>query len=120
MALDDEDLKRLLDRIADQLEETQKTVVALDKKLDLHIQKTEYELKEINKLDQIQNEQLALHIQGVDTLKKLYESHEKADVERFASLEAPSKWLKFTAKLVMGLGAIAGSVMAIAKFLRWF
>jgi hypothetical protein len=118
--LEDDELRLLLLRIADKSDETQKSIIGLDKKVDLHIQKTEYELKEINKLDQIQNQQLADHIEGVNTLKKMYEAHEKADADRFADIEAPRKWFKFTVKFLMGMGALAGSIMAVIKFLHWF
>jgi len=44
----------LLNKIQEQSKETQNTVIDLDKKVDLHIQKTEYELSRINALDEEQ------------------------------------------------------------------
>ena len=45
----------LLQKIADQVQETQDCVNKLDKKLDLNIQKTEFELQNIHKTNEQQN-----------------------------------------------------------------
>lgn len=98
--------------------ETRSCVDKLDKKLDLHIQKTEYELKSINELDQKQNESLAQHIEGVRSVKKLIQQHEEKDdkmftefMNRFEKIEAPSNfkiWWDFSLKGVGVTASIAG------------
>lgn len=119
-----EDILSLLRSIDDKSCKTQESLASLDKKLDLHIQKTEFELSRINEQDERQNGLLDEHIAGVNTLKQLLEAHDKKDEAKFAQLEAPRKWWKMTKKmafkLVVSLGAIAGSVAGLAKFFHWF
>lgn len=118
--IDEDEIKTLLIRLASKADETKDSIACLDKKLDLHIQKTEYELKRINELDDVQNRLLDQHIEGVNTLKKMYEAHEADDLERFQKLEAPRRWAQFTVKVFITVGSIAAAVAGIAKLLQLF
>lgn len=89
----------------------------LDKKVDLHIQKTEFELQKINELDQRQNQLIDEHIEGVNTLKSWLSEHEKKDDERFATAAAPKKWMDMTLKVVGALGTLAAAGYGIIKFI---
>lgn len=117
---EDKDIILLLNSIASDGRETRSAVQALDKKVDLHIQKTELELKNINKLDEQQNDLLDKHIEGVNTLKKWCDTHEKANEKRFSKLEAPRKWLKMTKDGLLWISAVAGAILVIAKFFHMF
>lgn len=114
------ELKELLEKLAEQGQKTHNSIHALDKKLDLHIQKTEYELQKINELDNIQNKLLDQHIEGVNTLKKWCEVHEKANEFRFNKLEEPKKLAQYATRIIITVGSLAAAFTAIAKFLKWF
>jgi septal ring factor EnvC (AmiA/AmiB activator) len=92
----------------------------LDKKVDLHIQKTELDLKAIHKLDEQQNALIDKHIEGVNTLKKMHETHLKESNKRFQEIEAPKKWFSITWKIVLGIGALAATGLTIARILEMF
>lgn len=112
---------QLLTRIVDQVQETQECVNKLDKKLDLNIQKVEFEIREINKLDEQQNASLAEHIEGVKTLKQMHSEMQTHFDERLGKLEKPSgvsRWVKDTRKGILWLGAIGGSIYGIIKALQ--
>lgn len=112
-----DDLLAFLKRIESKSDCMSQSLATFDKKLDLHIQKTEYELRRINEMDEIQNKLLDQHIEGVNTLKKMHEAHEKIDLERFDRLESPRKWFKDSAKVLIAIGTFAG---AVAGFLKLF
>lgn len=71
-------LNDMMKKLLDQSEETQKTVVSLDKKVDLHIQKTELQLAQIHKLDEQQNSILEEHHKRSDGLAKDNELRERS------------------------------------------
>lgn len=71
-------LNDMMKKLLEQSEETQKTVVSLDKKVDLHIQKTELQLAQIHKLDEQQNKILDEHHARSDGLKRDNELREQA------------------------------------------
>ena len=106
----------MLNKIAEKAEETQNCVNQLDKKVDLHIQKTQYELEKINKLDEEQNRILDKHIEGVNTLKKMYSTHEEENNTRFEALEAPRKWLSTTMKIILTVGGVVGAILGVVKY----
>ena len=117
----------LLNKISDHVQETTRTMASLDKKLDLHIQKTEMELQRIKETDDMQNKLLDQHIEGVQTLKKMYEAHELADVERFDKLQPKEIFkslCKSTGKTFLKVfavaGAIASALAGFAKLFHWF
>jgi len=107
--------REILNKLLDHAEETKDSISNLDKKLDLHIQKSEYELKQIHETDKRQNVILEEHVQGVTTLKEMHRLQKKEFSVRFEKLEAPRKWVKTTAKYLIGLGSIVGTAYAIVK-----
>ena len=105
-----------LRKIADLQDKTTNSLVKLDKKMDLHIQKTEYELKAINSLDEQQNKLIDQHIEGVRGVKDLVEVHNKAYEQRFHALETPElakKWLRNQWTTIGSLCAAVGSIVAL-------
>lgn len=117
---DDKETLLLLRSISDKADQTREMVSSIDKKLELHIQKTEYELKNIHELDGRQNELLDEHIKGVNTLKEWCDDHERANQERFQRLEQPRKWLEMTKQIVLWIGSVAGALAAIIHFFgKW-
>lgn len=121
-----EELKNI--RISqDSLEEC---VDTLDKRVELHIQKTEYELASLNKMDQKQNELLAEHIAGVEgnresirALRVLAESHDNKDEARFAELEKtisnPGKLLgKQLLRISMAMAGGAVVILTLLKLIK--
>jgi len=99
--------------VVDELTALTKSVTSMDKKMDLHIQSTQYELKAINQLDEQQNTILAEHVAGVNTLKDLLVSHEAKDQKMFETLAAPTRWLGATVKVAGGISVFAGLVYLI-------
>lgn len=103
----------------------------LENKVDLHIQKTEFELKQIQKLDAEQNLLLAQHAQRSEEIKRDNELREKRMREevfgerpnslksRIDKLEVPQKWLEHTKSALLYLAAIGGAITAILKFLQY-
>ena len=112
-------LDALLSKQIEHAEKTHTQMSGIDKKLDLHIQKTEYELEAINRLDHEQNEQLRLHIEGVQTLKSLYDNHREESQARLSSLENPRIAFALIKKWILGLGALAAAGLAILKFFEY-
>lgn len=112
-------LSRIMDEQRDARAENTKLFSDLDKKVDLHIQKTEYELKEIHKQDSIQNDLLDKHIEGVNTLKLMFEKHEEKDATRFANLEEPRRILKGTMKAVIWIGGLGTALTGVMELVSW-
>ncbi len=108
----------LLNKLTERSEETAHMVGKLDKSIALHIQKTEYELEKIRELDKHQNEILAEHVAGVNTLKAMYETLKEDIQKRLDSLEAPQKWLNTTKKILLWLAAIAGAIVALKNAIK--
>lgn len=117
--------------------DTKNCISMLDKKVSLHIQKTEYEFEKINALDQQQNEILDKHIEGVNTLKKMYSLQKedfenrlqqqveaykkdlKAHHDRLRSIEKPRETRRYLAKLLSkiggGISVAAGAIYGVLK-----
>lgn len=89
--------------------ETNRAISDLDKKVDLHIQKTEYELKAIHEQDREQNRLLDEHIAGVQTLRDIHNLHVQENEDRFSKLEEPRKFIKTLGRILVGLGAAGGA-----------
>jgi len=113
-----------LQDIVDKQADSQKSFSHLDRKVDLHIQKTEYELKRINELDNQQNKLIDQHIEGVKSIKDLVESHRieyinkiSTNANRINKLEAPEmakKWIKDNLYWIFTtIGLVAGLVSKI-------
>lgn len=132
-------LREMLGKLLSQSEETQKTVTSLDKKVDLHIQKTELQLDQIHKLDQEQNEILEEHHKRSDALARDNELREKGlrrdlkkvedrleakaaqtDIDkldgRLEKIEKPREFLSHFLKIIAGLGTLAGAVYSFYQF----
>ena len=77
----------LLTKISDQVTEQTKVIAKLDKKVDLNIQKVQYELEKIHILDEQQNELIDKHIEGVNTLRTMHEEHVDEADSRFEKLD---------------------------------
>lgn len=109
------------------LKEIQNSVNQLDKKMDLHIQKTDYRFDNIEKLDEAQNELLAQHAQRSEEIKKdneLRESQLRHEImgdhptslkTRVEQLEIPRKWLATTKTAILWLSALFGAIVAIKE-----
>lgn len=112
-------LSRMMDEQRDARTENMKAFSDLDKKVDLHVQRTEYELKSIHEQDAIQNKLLDQHIEGVNTLKRIYDAHDASNNARFSELEKPRQYLKTTTKLLLWLGGIGTAAMGILELVKW-
>lgn len=115
----------LLNIIKDKQDEGTKVVLELDKKLDLHIQKTEIELSSINKLDQEQNKLLENHIKRTALLEKSLEEHKFDNFKTFKDFSdkivessKPLEFLKLLSKLVLLIGGLSGSLYALYRILE--
>lgn len=121
MATKDEEILSTLVRMREeQLEsrvEMSQNFAKLDKKVDLHIQKTEYELEGIHKQDGIQNKLLDEHIAGVKTLTAIHDLHVKENEDRFGKLEEPRKFLKTLGKIFVACGAAGGAIAGVTELL---
>ena len=126
MARDNDEIISWLVKLADKADSHTQSMASLDKKVDLHIQKTELELQRIKETDDIQNQLLDAHIEGVNTLKKMYDKHEEQDIARFAKLE-PKEMIKSLGKETGKIffktltiaGAIATAVVGLIKLIRF-
>lgn len=107
----------LLNKILEKSDETSERIVQLEKKMDLHVQKTEYEIKGIKELDAQQNESLREHIEGVRTLKKMHEAQTEYFDSRIEILERPKIVIAYIEKWVLRIGGIVAAIYGILKFL---
>ena len=89
------------------------TLGTLDKKIDLHIQGTAYELKAINRLDEQQNKLIDQHIDGVKTLKALIDRNENHNETRFQKIEEPKKLIGLFTKVMIVVGSIGASLAGL-------
>lgn len=121
--------EQLINRILDKLDQTHEVVTSLDKKVDLHVQRTEQEFKAIAILDAQQNELLSEHAKRSDRLaedNRLRELSIRQDFmgttkdldKRVSVLETPWKWILTTKKGLMWLAAVATSVAGIIELIR--
>lgn len=119
-------LNRLLDGMdnaKDSINVVDSKIGSLDKKVDLHIQKTEIELNKINELDLVQNTLLDQHIEGVNTLKKMLDLQERDFTDRLRRIEEPKVAFRVLKKWIVRIGSFATAVAAVvglAKLLNLF
>lgn len=106
----------LLEKIAQQSDSTQKAIADLDKKVDLHIQRTNFELNRINHLDEVQNDLLDKHIAGVNTLREMFEAQKATCYAKFEHIEAPRKLLKLLRDTLLWATALIGATLGIIKY----
>ena len=127
----------MMKKLLEQSEETQKTVISLDKKVDLHIQKTEIQLEQIHKLDEQQNDILEEHHKRSDGLAKdniLRERALKLELDKYnertetkldtkaskediadlkrklEEVQKPHLMLQYFVKVLMYAGTVAGAI----------
>ncbi len=121
--MDEQDIKDALQQVLDKTGKTQDTVQKLDKKIDLHIQKTELELEHIAELDEKQNQLLDDHAKRSDRLEKdnsLREISIRSDFEhRFRKIEKPREWIRMTAKVLFWAASGAGAIYGAYEFFSW-
>lgn len=121
--------EQLIARMLDKIDKTHEVVISLDKKLDLHVLRTEQEFEAIRLLDAHQNELLAEHSKRSDRLEadnKLREAALRKEVsekvqaidERVSVLETPWKWVLTTKKGIIWLAALATAVAGIIEFIK--
>ena len=96
----------MLQKVSEQVQDTQESVIKLDNKLDLNIQKIEYELKAINELDGRQNAMLDEHMKRTALAE-----------ERIAELEEPKKAIKKLVEWSKWIMAIAGGIAVLSSIL---
>lgn len=118
---------KLLGLVIDRLKENSETLAAMDKKLDLHIQETRYEMKAIRDLDVLQNAILEEHHKRSDRLAEdnaLREAALRAEMKkqeaRIEKLEAPGKWWHTTKSWLLKAGGIATAAVAIYEMAKAF
>ena len=117
----------LLKEIKDKQDESKKLVLNLDKKLELHVQKTELELVSINKLDKQQNELLEDHMRRTELLEKSLDQHRfenfrtKEELhKKIEKANKPMEYIKVFGTVILWLGGLAGSAFAIGRFFEVF
>lgn len=89
-----------------------------NEKADKHREETLKWHYEANARLDIYNEQLKVHIEGVDTLKQLHLDNVeriKAQDERINTLEEPSKSLNYIKKTVLWIAGLTGGIVTIVK-----
>ena len=119
----------ILEKISDQVDQTQKCLDKLDNKVDLSYGKLQSEIEKINQLDMVQNDQLAVHIKGVNTNTERLELQRTESIERIeiikkeyelrlTELEKPGEWWKMTKRGILAVGTLAAAIAAILKLLE--
>lgn len=73
-------------------------------------------LSKIEALDEVQNIQLTEHMRRTDILEKLHLDNQ----HRIKKLEEPKLAMSQVKKWVLAAGAVAGALVAIAKFIGMF
>jgi hypothetical protein len=122
--------EQLITLVLEKLDKTHGIVTNLDKKLDLHVQRTEQEFEAIKVLDEQQNALLDEHAKRSDRLEKdnvLREAQLKLEFgttvngldNRVSALEAPLKWFLTTKKGLMWVAGIATSLVALIELLKF-
>lgn len=121
--------QQLITRMLDKLDKTHEVVISLDKKLDLHVQRTEQEFEAIRVLDEHQNQLLAEHSKRSDrleadnklreaTLRKEITQNVQALDKRISFLETPWKWVLTTKKGIIWLAAVATALAGIIELIK--
>jgi len=91
------------------------SVDELDKKIDLNIQKIEFEIENIKTLDIFQNGMLEEHMRRSVALEELHRSLEKQYDARMKLLEAPRSAISLLEKWILRLGGIVAAGYAVLK-----
>lgn len=128
-----DEAKETRKQVLEKVEETQTSVNQLDKKMDLHIQKTGLELEQIRTLDEKQNQLLADHAARSDRLEKdnqlreqtlriyIDDKHDELETsvtDRIQVIEKPRQWLIMTGKVFFWLASAAGALYGAWQFIE--
>jgi len=122
----------LLTKIVENTEKTSMAVAELSKNFELHVQKMDYELKEVSRTNDLQNKILAEHHKRSDRLEEqnvLMKTQLRAEifgegmvnpkkrettiVGRIEKLEAPKKAIIWMFGIVMGLLGLAAAILKL-------
>jgi DNA polymerase III gamma/tau subunit len=121
---DNHELLEVIKQVLERTEETKECVQRLDKKVDLHIQKTEIELSQIAELDNKQNALLEEHSKRSDRLERdnilREEGLRKEFEDRFQDIEKPREWIITTGKVLVWIASAAGALYGAYEFIRAF
>jgi DNA polymerase III gamma/tau subunit len=121
---DNNNLMEVIKQVLERTEETKECVQRLDKKVDLHIQKTEIELSQIAELDARQNMILEEHAKRSDRLERdnilREEGLRKEFDQRFEKIEKPREWIITTGKVFFWLASAAGALYGAYEFINAF
>lgn len=112
----------LLDRISEVSERTAR--------IEAELSNVKNDVEGINYQDAIQNKLLEEHIRGVHTAnerlsneieaRKLIQAQQESLQTRIVSLEEAPKFRATLKQYLIGIGGIAGAIVAILKFLQFF
>lgn len=125
----------LLQHMDSKLSTVRDSVSSLDKKVDLHVQKTAFEFQAIRKLDEEQNLLLKEHHDRSTQLKRDNDLKEAAlrqealaqrnelrtEIQgvraRVSKLETPAKWFTTTIRVIITIGGIATAIYTVLRVL---
>ena len=105
-----------IDKQDDKLTKLEGSVSSMDKKMDLHIQKSEFEFDAIKstnvRSDRLEQDNI-LREQGM-------RKDMGTQSDRIDSLEKPREWFKMTRKAIIWIGGIAAALFVILRLLDMF
>jgi len=84
-----------LKKISSKQDQNNKDLNKIDRKLDLHTQKMEYEIEKIQDLDMRQNASLDEHMKRSDALEKNLNIYQNESNKRISKIEIPTKILAY-------------------------
>lgn len=108
----------ILRQLTEGIQELKELSVAIDKKVDLSVQKLEFELQQVKRTDDEQNRILAEHIKGVNTLRELYENHKAETHKRLEKLEEKEKFWKYIKSGILFIGSVVAMFWAILQIIH--
>lgn len=108
--------EKKLDLIYDLIKENRKEVGDFRKEVKEDNEAIQERLSDIEKLDIVQNHQLAEHIRRTNLLEQLH----RDNATRIELLEEPKKVRATIIKWVIGVGAIGSAIVGAVKFLGLF
>jgi uncharacterized protein YaaN involved in tellurite resistance len=110
------DVMKSLDKIKEEQTEQGKTLVKNTASLEEHIRRTDIAEKRIDNI-LVRVDETDDHVEDV---RKILDKHVEDFEERLEVLEEPKVAKRYLKKFIVGTGAIAGALAAIAKFLGMF
>jgi uncharacterized protein YaaN involved in tellurite resistance len=110
------DVMKSLDKIKEEQTEQGKTLVKNTASLEEHIRRTDIAEKRIDNI-LVRVDETDDHVEDV---RKILDKHVEDFEERLEVLEEPKVAKRYLKKFIVGAGAIAGALAAIAKLLGMF